>query len=64
MKKIPEPIPFNPNHPVATANAAKVNDWLAVLADQRRQSPLTIKGYTRDLAHLLKAANEADVCTL
>ena len=44
--------------------AAAVDDYLAELADQRRQSPHTITNYRRDLKRLLTLAGDADVSGL
>ncbi|MDR2636745.1 MAG: site-specific integrase, partial [Zoogloeaceae bacterium] len=42
----------------AEENAALVKAYLAVLAEQRRQSPHTVKNYAFDLARLCEAAEE------
>ena len=44
--------------------AAAVDDYLAELADQRRQSPHTVSNYRRDLKRLLVMAGETDVSSL
>lgn len=44
--------------------AAAVDDYLAELAEQRRQSPHTVSNYRRDLKRLLALAGETDVCAL
>ncbi|MCL2075525.1 MAG: tyrosine-type recombinase/integrase [Betaproteobacteria bacterium] len=45
-------------------NAVKVKGWLSVLAEQRRQSPLTVENYARDLQRLLDAAGDLDLCVV
>ena len=44
--------------------AAAVDDYLAELAEQRRQSPHTVSNYRRDLKRLLALAGETDVGAL
>ena len=46
-----------------TAKAA-VEDYLAELAEQRRQSPHTISNYRRDLMRLLALAGDAGLADL
>ncbi len=43
---------------------AAVDDYLAELADQRRQSPHTVSNYRRDLKRLLALAGDSDVGSL
>ena len=43
---------------------ATVDDYLAELADQRRQSPHTVSNYRRDLKRLLALAGDSDVGSL
>ncbi len=43
---------------------ATVDDYLAGLADQRRQSPHTVSNYRRDLKRLLALAGDSDVGSL
>ena len=44
--------------------SAAVDDYLAELADQRRQSPHTVSNYRRDLKRLLALAGDSDVGSL
>ncbi|NJD24682.1 MAG: tyrosine recombinase XerC [Betaproteobacteria bacterium] len=44
--------------------AAAVDAWLAELGEQRRQSPLTVAAYRRDLARLVRLAGDAPLAQL